>query len=76
MDDSSDEDEHALYVDDLGDDDASSVSGGADLGLAGYVALLKGYSPMVTRMAEDDDWKREVARRDRMDAWFEGLFNS
>lgn len=60
----------------MGDDDDSTVSNGAEIGLGGYVALLKGYSPMVTRMAEEDEWKRQVAARGRIDAWFEGLLGA
>lgn len=72
---SSSDEEHVLYVDDVSDD-ASSATHADEIGLTGYVALLKGHSPMVTKMAEEDEWKREVARRKRMDAWFEGMLSA
>lgn len=67
FDSSSNEEERYLAVDDVRDD-ASSDSNGVEIGLAGYVARLKGHSPMLTKMAEDE-WKRKVAGRER----FEGL---
>lgn len=75
IDSSSSDEEHVVYVDDVSDD-ASSVSHPEEIGLIGYVALLDGRSPMVTKMAEEDERKRKVAERERLNAWFEGLLSA
>lgn len=60
-----------LYIEDESDDESLGSEG--EIGLDGYVALVKGYSHLVTGMAEEEERKREVVRRETMEAWLAGV---